>query len=305
MSVSVDFSESFEQLKSKNMSSAPILVVGATGNVGITLVRELRQSGHAVRVLSRDPRRASERLGGGIEIVAGDLSDPASLGAALRGIEIASIATSPTPLLAEQEGNFIEAASAARLRRLVKLSAFGIEFSSDRIHLGHAESERRAMASGIPHVIVRPVVFMSNLLFDVPSIRIGKLPSVFGDARMSFIDPRDVAAVMARALLDERREGAIWELGGPEALTHDDLAAMLTRVLGRRVEHVPLDDAAFAAAALTSGLPDFVVEAITSAAAHARAGRYATNDDLIQRLLGRRGRSFGDWIERHREVFGN
>lgn len=285
------------------MSNAPILVAGATGNVGTVLVQELRQSGHAVRVLARDPRRASERLGAGFEIVAGDLSDPASLGPALRGIEIASLATSPTPLLAEQEGHFIEAASAARLRRLVKLSGFGIEFSSDVIHLGHAESERRLRASGIPHVIVRPVVFMSNLLFDAASIRTGKLPSVFGDARMSYIDPRDVAAVMARALLDERHAGATWELGGPEALTYDDLAATLTRVLGRRVEHVRLDDAAFRSAALASGLPDFVVEAITSAATHARAGRYAANDDVIRRLLGRCGGRVSDWVERHREAF--
>jgi uncharacterized protein YbjT (DUF2867 family) len=284
--------------------SAPILVVGATGNVGTHLVQELQKSGRAVRVLSRDPRRASERLGAGIEIVAGDLSDPASLGPALRGIEIASLATSPSPLLAEQEGNFIAAASAARLRRLVKLSGFGIEFSSDRIHLGHAESERRLRASGVAHVIVRPVVFMSNLLFDVVSLRSGKLPSVFGDGRMGFVDARDVAAVMARALLDERHEGATWEFGGPEALTYDDLAATFTRALGRPIEHVRLDDAAFRAAALAGGLPDFVVEAITGAAAHAREGRYATNDDVIQRLLGRRGCSFGDWLARHRVLFG-
>jgi uncharacterized protein YbjT (DUF2867 family) len=286
------------------MPNPPILVVGATGNVGVGLIQELRHAGHAVRVLARDPRRAAERLGAAVEVVAGDLSDPASLGPALSGVEIASLATSPTPRLAEQEGNLIEEASAAGLRRLVKLSAFGIEFSSDRIHHAHAESERRLRASGLAHVIVRPVVFMSNLLFDLASIRAGNLPSLFGDARMSFVDPSDVAEVMARALLDDRHEGATWEFGGPEELTYDELAATLTRVLRRRVEHVRLDDAAFRAAALASGLPDFVVEAITDAAAHARAGRYATNDALIQRLLGRRGRRFGEWLERHREPFG-
>lgn len=285
------------------MPNAPILVVGATGNVGAGLIQELRHAGHAVRVLARDPRRAAERLGAAVEIVAGDLSDPASIGPALSGVAIASLATSPTPRLAEQEGNFIEEASAAGLRRLVKLSAFGLEFSSDRIHRAHAESERRLRASGLAHVIVRPVVFMSNLLFDVASIRAGKLPSLFGDARMSFVDPSDVAGLMARALLDDRHEGATWEFGGPEELTHDELAITFTRVLRRRVEHVRLDDAAFRTAALASGLPDFVVEAITDAAAHARAGRYMTSDALIQRLLGRRGRRFSEWLERHREPF--
>lgn len=285
------------------MANPPVLVVGATGNVGIELVEQLRQIGHDVRALVRDPRRAAERLGSGVEIVAGDLSDPASLASALRGIEIASLATSPTPLLQEQEGNFIEAARAAKLRRLVKLSGFGIDFAADRIHLGHAESERRLRASGLAYVVLRPVIFMSNLLFETASIKTGKLPSIFGDGRMSFVDPRDVAEVMARALLEQRHEGATWEFGGPEALTYDDLAATFTRVLGRRVEHVRLDAAAFRAAALGGGLPDFVVEAITDAAAHTREGRYATNDDVIQRVLGRRGRSFSDWVERHRDAF--
>jgi uncharacterized protein YbjT (DUF2867 family) len=217
---------------------------------------------------------------------------------------VASLATSPTPRLHEEEGNFLSAARAAKVRRVVKLSAFGIEFAADRIHFSHAESERRLRASGIAFVMVRPVVFMSNLLFDAAAIRAGKLASIFGDGRMSFVDPRDVAELMARALVEERYEGMTWELGGPEALSHDDLAATLSRVLGRRVEHVRVERAAFREAALAAGLPDFVVEAIEVTAAHTAEGKFVAGDEVIRRVLGRRGYGFAEWVERHRAAFG-
>jgi uncharacterized protein YbjT (DUF2867 family) len=286
------------------MAKAPILVVGATGSIGTELVAHLLQAGHGVRVLARDPRKAAERLGPRVEIVAGDLGNRASLAPALRGVEVASLATAPTPLLAEQEGNFIEAAREAKLRRLVKLSAFGIEFATDRIHVCHAESEKRLRASGIPAVVLRPVIFMSNMFMEMAAIKAGKMASSFGDGRMTYVDPRDVAELTARALLEARHEGETWEFGGPEALTYDDLAATFASVLGRRVEHVRLSDAAFQDAALGAGLPDFVVEAITVAAIGTRAGKYATNDDVVQRVLGRRAATFRSWVERHRAAFG-
>jgi uncharacterized protein YbjT (DUF2867 family) len=284
------------------MARATILVVGATGNVGTELVKHLVQSGHAVRVLARDPRRAAERLGRGVEVVLGDLGDPASLTSALRGVEIASLATTPSPLLQEQECNFIDAAREARLRRLVKLSGFGIDFATDRIHACHAESEERLRASGVPSVVLRPVIFMSNVLMDAAAIRTGRLPSVFGDSRVSFIDPRDVAELTARALVEGRHDGETWEFGGPEALTYDDLAATLTDVLGRRIAHVRLDAAAFREVALRAALPDFVIEAITGSATFARAGKYAVDDDVVQKVLGRRASTFRDWALRHRDA---
>jgi uncharacterized protein YbjT (DUF2867 family) len=285
------------------MAKAPILVVGATGTVGAEVVKQLVLAGQTVRVLARDPKKASERLVTGIEIVAGDLADPGSLAGPLRGVEVAYLATSPTPLLAEQEGNFIEAAKAAKLRRLVKLGAFGIEFAADRIHSCHADSEKRLRASGLGFVVLRPVIFMANLLFEVPAIKSGKLPSVFGDAPMAFVDPRDVAELAARALVEEKHEGATWEFGGPDALTYDDVAATFSRILGRRIEHVRVTEAEFKAAALGAGFPDFVVEAITVSAAEAREGKYATTDGVVQRVLGRRAASLSDWLSRHRDAF--
>jgi uncharacterized protein YbjT (DUF2867 family) len=288
--------------------TAKILIVGATGTVGTELVAQLREEGHSVRVMTRDPKKAAA-LGWStnVEIVKGELNDPASLTQALRGIDVAFLATSPTPRLHEEEGNFIDAAQAAKLSLLVKLSACGIELAPDRIHLCHVESEKRLRASGVPHVILRPTIFMSNLRMDAASIvNDGKLPSVFGDARVTFVDPKDVAALARRALIEPNKyAGASWDFGGPEPLSYDDLAATLTEVLGRRIEHVRVDLKDFAESALRSGLPDFVVEAITESAPLARLGKYAPNDDAVQRVLGRKASPFREWAERNRNAFSN
>jgi uncharacterized protein YbjT (DUF2867 family) len=285
------------------MATAKILIAGATGNVGPALVDFLVGYGHPVRVLARDPHKAVRLLGPHVEVIRGDLEDVASLTAAFRGVSSAFVATSPTPSLDAQEINFIDAARAANVERLVKLSGFGIEFSTDRIHVAHAHSERRLRTSGLPNVILRPVVYMSNLLFDAAGIKTGKLPSVFLDGRINLVDPRDVAEVAARTLVDPAHVGQTLEFGGPEALSWDDVAATFTRVLGRRVEHVRVDDATFEAGVLQAGLPDFVVEAITSTASAARDGKYEVSDDVVQRVVGRRASSLADWVARHRDAF--
>ena len=285
------------------MSNAPILVIGGTGTVGREVVRQLIRAGRPVRALARDPAKAAAVLGREVEIVPGDLRDSMSLVSALSGVERASLATAPSPTLHEEENRFIDAAKTAKLERLVKLSAFGVEFASDRIHHAHVLSERRLWESGIASLVVRPVIFMSNLLFEAAAIRGGKLPSTFGDARVTFIDPRDVAELIARALLEPMPEVGTWELGGPEALSYDDLAATFTRVLGRPIEHVRLDRKTFETLALSAGLPDFVVEAITEAATSAQVGKYIVDDAVVRRVLRRPASAFHDWVLRNRDAF--
>jgi uncharacterized protein YbjT (DUF2867 family) len=284
------------------MSDAPVLVVGATGNVGPHLVKHLLGSGSQVRALVRDPGKAADLLGPEVEIVQGDLEDPASLTPALEGIEVASLATAPTPDLGRQEVNFIDAAEDAGVVRLVKLSGAGTGVVNDAIHLAHGESERRLQASGIRSVLVKPVVYMSNLLFDAETIKTGSLPSVFGDARVSFVDPRDVAELIARAILDPQYDDAVWEFGGPAALTHDEVAATLSEVLGRPIAHVRVDLPTFQASAADAGLPDFVVEAIGEAARLAPEGAFVSSDEVIRQILGRPGTGLRDWTEFNREA---
>jgi len=276
-----------------------ILIVGGTGAVGRDVVRIASAKGLELRVLAREPERAKALLGRDVEIVRGDLDDPASLGAALRGVQMASLATAPHPSLPAQEGNFIEAARAAGVERIVNLSAHNVPHSP--IDGWHGASEQRLRSSGVPHVILRPVMFMSNFVWEAAAIKAGKLFSVFADARMSFVDPADVAELTVHALeAAPTVAGSTWTFGGPEALSYDDVAATFTAVLGRPVEHVRVDEEAFRK---NVPLPPPVIEAIIATAAHARKGELVVNDAVVLEKLGHPARSFRRWVEAHREAF--
>jgi (4-alkanoyl-5-oxo-2,5-dihydrofuran-3-yl)methyl phosphate reductase len=273
-----------------------ILIVGATGTVGSLVVQRLLATGHAVRALARDPIAARAKLGSHVEIVPGDLDDPSSLRAALRTVDAASLATAGSPNLPRQEANFVDAAVESRLDHLVKLSAFGA-------HDWHATSEAHLRESGLRATLLRPVVFMSNLLWEAANIKAGKLPSIFGDGRISFVDPVDVADLTALALTQRAHAGETWSFGGPEALTYDDLAASFTRVLDYSIAHVRLDEQTFRTGLVAAGLPDFVAPALIATARLTAQGKFAADDEPVRRLLGRPGTRFEAWLHRHHSAF--
>ena len=277
-----------------------MLIVGGTGAVGRELVRIARTKGLEPRVLSRDPARARTILGPSVEIVQGDLDDPSSLSPAFRGIDVVSIATAPGPSLVRQESNAIDAARKAKVARIVNLSAAKVAHSP--IGAWHAASEEHLASSGVPHVILRPVMFMSNfLLFDTASVKAGQIASVFGEGRMSWVDPVDVAELtfVASTSPTAAASRAEWTFGGPVALSYDEVALTFASVLGRPVQHLRVDEATFRAAPL----PPFVIDAVLATAAEARSGKLVVDDGVVREKLGRPARSFRQWVETHRAAF--
>ena len=217
------------------------LVTGATGNVGSAVVGELAARGVPVRAFVRDPARAAAALGPDLELAVGDFADPASIRAALEGIDVVFLACGNLPPQVEYETNVIEAAARAGVRRLVKLSALGAEPGS-RVAFWdwHARIERHLEASGIPSVILRPRYYMTNLLGFVETIRAAG--AVFAPAegvKVPMIDPRDVAATAAAVASEDGHEGRTYELTGPEPVTFSDVAAQLSEVAGRPVGSCP------------------------------------------------------------------
>src|SRR5713101_2113693 len=142
-----------------------ILVTGATGTVGSETVKQLAPLGVKVRALARNPGKAKGMLGSGVEIAVGDLSDPASLEAALRGIERAFLLPPVDEHTVTLQENFIAAAKRAGTKQIVKLSALGTALDSPVPFLRlHAEGLKKLEASGIPFTDLRPNSFMQNIL---------------------------------------------------------------------------------------------------------------------------------------------
>ncbi|HET9255187.1 MAG TPA: SDR family oxidoreductase [Pseudonocardiaceae bacterium] len=274
-----------------------ILVTGATGTVGVNVVRELGERGVAVRVLTRDLRRAACALGDAVEIVRGDFADPVSVQAALRGIERVFVCSPNHPRQVEHETTVIAAAARAGVQLIVKIGAIIAEIGSPlRFADAHARIEEHLRACGRPSVVLRPSFFMSNPLVSLAWT--GQAGAVFapaGEAKLAMIDPRDVATVAAVVLTGDGHEGRTYSLTGPEALTYHDVARELSAVTGRSVNYVGISDSVAREAMVGDGLPEWLADQIVLLWGALRRGAVATTTDVFRALTGHEPRTFADF----------
>ncbi|MFF3916062.1 NAD(P)H-binding protein [Streptomyces sp. NPDC001852] len=280
-----------------------ILVTGATGTTGSEVVRQLAARGEKVRALTRDPERA--RMPSGVETVRGDYADPGSLAAAMTGVTAAYLVSPPGPGAAH-DAALVAAARAAGVRRLVKLSAIGTDDrAAGPLAEWHGEGERAVRESGAQWTVLRPSSFASNTLGWAEALRRGEpVPNMTGDGASGVIDPRDVAEVAVRALLDAAHAGRTYTLTGPEAISVPDQATVLAEVLGRPVTARNLSPDETRAFLRTAwGMDDTAVEGVLTGVAYLRDGRNATVTEDVPKTLGRPARSFRQWAEDNKRSF--
>ena len=230
-----------------------IVVAGGTGTLGTRLVPRLAGQGLAVRVLTRDRARAQHLAGLSVEVAGGDVRDPGSLTRALRGASTVISAVhglagpgGVSPASVDRAGNAHLIDAAARTgAAFVLVSVVGAS-SGHPIELFRAKhaAEEALRASSIPWTIVRATAFMETwgTIMGRPLQTSGKI-LVFGrgDNPVNFVSATDVAALVERAVTDPGLRGEILELGGPDNLTFNELAAILQQTTGRRgaVRHIP------------------------------------------------------------------
>jgi uncharacterized protein YbjT (DUF2867 family) len=229
-----------------------ILIIGAGSRTGRELVRLLRAAGAPVRLLTRSAPGPDE--------VAGNLADPASLDRAMKDVDAVFLLSSAAPGELAWHRNAIEAAARAGVGHLVRSSILGADPGSPATFIrDHGQADEYLRASGVPFTILRPNFYMHNVteLWPPSLDPQGNYYAPAGEARISMVDARDVAAVAARVLAGEPA-GQACDVTGPEALSHAEAAAKLAASLGRPVRYVPVDDAA--AAGMGEWLTDGLIE---------------------------------------------
>ncbi|MFI8263566.1 MULTISPECIES: SDR family oxidoreductase [unclassified Streptomyces] len=277
-----------------------ILVTGATGTIGNTVIRHL-PAGLAVRVMSREPARVTG-ASATAEIVRGDYGDPPSLARALDGVRTALLVTSR---VGDDDERFVRAARSAGVRHVVKLSAAAVEDAGaqDLITRWQRANEELLRGSGMRWTLLRPRAFMSNTLSWAPSIRSDDVVrALYGASANACVDPRDVAQVAVRALTEEGHAGRSYTLTGPEAISAAEQTAHLSELLGRplRFEELPLERAR---AAMCRRHPSELAEALLDGAERQRAGAKAAVDATLPALLARPAGSFRRWAGDHLSAF--
>ena len=179
---------------------------------------------------------------GGIDAVVIDYNQPKTLRAAFQGCDRLFLLEPNALNQTELELNAVEAAKAAGVRHIVKQSVMGAAEEAYSLAKIHRPVEKAIEGSGLAWTFLRPNSFMQNAVtFMAQTIRAeGAFYSASGQARISHVDVRDIAAVAVTALRAPGHEGKIHTLSGPEALTYDDMADELSKALDRAIRHISL-----------------------------------------------------------------
>lgn len=285
---------------------ATVLVTGATGTVGSGVVRELVARGVGVRAFVRDPARAAAVLGDGVELAVGDLGDPGTVRRALEGVDRMFLNCGNVPGQVELETAAATAAADAGVQRIVKLSTIGAEAGSPLVFWDwQGRIEDHVRAAGVPAVVLRANFFMTNLLAAAGSVRhAGSVFAPAAGARVSMVDPADVAAAAAGALAADEGVEGVHVVTGPEAVSWDDIARHLSAATGRPVAFVDVPDEAAREAMVGDGLPPFVADFLIETFRVFRAGGAAEVTSAVQDLAGRPPRGLADFLRAHAAVFG-
>lgn len=279
--------------------TAKILIAGATGTNGSELIKQLSQRNIPVRALVRDAETSAALASDTVELVQGDLADPASLAGAFDGIEKAYIVTAIAPETPNWFRNFFTAAKAAGVKHVVKFSGMGADIHSpSEVIRQHGESDQNLIESGLSYTILRPNSFHQNMLWQAEAIAAqGQFYLPLGNAKQSTVDVRDIAEATVKVLTETGHENKIYELSGPEGLSFHDVAEQLCEVLGKPVDYVAIPGEAAKAAMLEQGMPEWSANVLVEIQELFATGKYAYVTDDLERLLGRKPRSFREFAE--------
>jgi uncharacterized protein YbjT (DUF2867 family) len=271
----------------------PILIAGATGNVGRPLIDQLLAAGHRVRALTRNPAKAD--LPAGVEVVAGNLADPGSLTQAFAGVGAAHLITfgdDYSPLSTGAE--IVALARTAGVEHLTVLKG----------EVTRSPLEDAVVSAGLPWTFLAPVEFMSNTLEWAEGItKEGVVREGFATTRSALIHDADIASVAVTALTADGHRGQEYWLTGPESLTPPERVAIISEVLGREVgfEEQSRDEVVSQWQAQGYGEDD-IAFFLTMRTDPPEAGY--TVLPTVEQVTGRPARTFRQWVAENRAAFG-
>jgi uncharacterized protein YbjT (DUF2867 family) len=293
-------------LASARKGYAMILVTGASGTVGRPVLEEVVKTGKPVKAMYRSAEDGRSAPAGALTVIA-DFADKASLAKTLQGIDAIYLVCSPIPQLVELENNVIDACKQAGVGCVVLNSALGAGDYPKSFPAWHRQVEDKLKASGLQYAIFRPNSFMQNIgTYNAPSIRAqGAFYSAMGDAKLSLIDVRDIAAIVAKALANPAAfAGKTIELNGPEAFSYTEIAARISRVAGRTVNFVNIPEAAQRRSMLDLGMPEWQVNALLELQQYyTAAGKGADVTPPIKDFLGRAPITLDQYLNENKDIF--
>ena len=290
-------------LNIKKKPNMTILITGATGTIGSSLVHQLASQQVAVNALTRDPSKA--KFPDGVTTVAGDMLDVESMRKALQGVSTLFLLNAVSSQELTEAVLTLNLARQAGIERVVYFSVFNGEKFSDVPHFTTKYAVERMISElGIPATILRPNCFMQNdaAYFKDALMGPGLYPFPIGDKGVSMVDVRDIGEIAAQAVLKRERSSQalpheIINLIGPDALTGLSIAKIWSAMLNKQVTYTGSDTAPFEAKLAQHAPSWMAMDMRLMLDRFCSDGMAATSADVarMNELLGRRPRSYADF----------
>ena len=280
-----------------------ILITGASGAVGLPTIRRLVKRGAKVRAFTSNEKSAANLKSMGVaETTIGDLTSDADVKRAMQGA--ASVMHIP-PRFRQDEAEIgfrvLNAAKAEKVGHFVFCSVFHPQMRDMDHHFNKLVVEEAVIDSGLSFTILQPASFMQNLRVEWPAIkeRGVYLRAYSAQQKMALIDTEDLGEAAARVLTEPGYRGGVFELCGPDRLTNDEMAALITEEWGKpvRADRQSLDD--WKTWATGRGWKPWSIEAYMKMCRHYDAHGYAGgNPVVLSAILGRAPGGYRAFVKR-------
>lgn len=273
-----------------------ILVIGASGQIGSEVVRQLTAQGHRVRRATSKPPKDADSVQ--LNLATGE-----GLRSAFEGVERAFL-MAPPPYSDQYKilSPLIQESKRRGLKKVVLMTAWGAN-AVETAPFRRAELELEK--SGLSYNIVRPNWFMQNFnTFWVQGIKDqGKILLPAGQGKASFIDVKDIASVIAKLLDSDVLNNKAFDLSGPEAMDHARVAQELSAATGRKIEYVDIPPADLKKGLLAAGLPTDYADFLLMILGFLKEGYNAGVNENVKNILGRAPISFERYAQDNKKLF--
>jgi NAD(P)H dehydrogenase (quinone) len=275
------------------MTIMPIVVTGATGQLGrLTVEALLRRGIPAADIIAtgRDIAGIKDLADRGITVRRADFAQTDGLAEAFAGAERLLLISASVPV-GERVANHrrvIDAAASAGVSLVAYTSTTHADTATTVIGATHGETEAYLRDRGIPSVLLRNGWYLENYTSQLPQIlQNGAVVGAAGEGRISAASRADYAEAAATVLTAEGHTGAVYELGGDESFTLTELAAAISAAAGKQVTYADLPVADFAQVLVSAGLPAELAEVLADADRGMNRGEMYTDSGDLRRLIGR------------------
>ena len=274
-----------------------ICVTGAGGTVGSEVVKQLQATKAPFRAAYFSKGKADAARENGIEAVLIDYADPNTLRDAFNGCDKLFLLGPGVPNQTELEINAVNVAKEAGVKHIVKLSVVDCDKEEYEFGKIHRSVEKAIEASGLEWTFLRPNSFMQNAVtYMSDTIRADSAFYTSAEhAKISQVDVRDIAEVAVKALTEPGHEGKVYTLNGPEAITYEEMATVLSDVLKRPINHISLPPADLKGAMMSQGVPEILADRLLDLERLYREGKAAGDKSDIRAVTGHDPRRFTDY----------